>query len=73
MTLSNASQAAAAETLILNPRDGFPVTALRYAARGPVRGHLVVAGATGVRQLFYKVAVSPLNINGRNANLHEQW
>lgn len=54
MTVSNASPAAAAETLILNPHDGVPITALRYAANGPVRGHLVVAGATGVPQLFYK-------------------
>jgi predicted alpha/beta hydrolase len=54
MTISNTSPAVAAETLILTPHDGVPITALRYPARGPVRGHLVVAGATGVPQLFYK-------------------
>jgi len=54
MTIPNASPAATAETLILTPRDGVPITALRYLARGPVRGHLVVAGGTGVPQLFYK-------------------
>ncbi len=54
MTIPNASLAAPAETLTLIPRDGVPITALRYAARGTVRGHLVVAGATGVPQLFYR-------------------
>ena len=54
MTVSNASPAVAAETLILKPHDGVPIVALRYTARGPARGHLVVAGATGVPQLLYK-------------------
>ena len=47
-----------AETLLLTSRDGYPLTALRYPARvgpdGPHRGHLILAGATGVPQLFYK-------------------
>ncbi len=42
------------ETLTLQTDDGYPITALRYAATGPLRGNLVVAGATGVPQLFYK-------------------
>lgn len=42
------------ETLTLNTDDGYPITALRYRATGPLRGHLVVAGATGVPQLFYR-------------------
>jgi predicted alpha/beta hydrolase len=54
MAIPNSSPPATAETLILTARDGVTVTALRYAARGPVRGHLIVAGATGVPQLFYK-------------------
>ncbi len=44
----------AAETLTLMTRDGYPLTALRYPAQGQARGHLLVAGATGVPQLFYK-------------------
>lgn len=45
---------AAAEKITLSTRDGYPLTALRYTAHGTPRGHLVVAGATGVPQLFYK-------------------
>ena len=42
------------ETVTLQTDDGYPTTALRYAATAPLRGHLVVAGATGVPQLFYR-------------------
>jgi len=42
------------ETLTLHTADGYPITALRYPARAPLRGHLVVAGATGVPQRFYR-------------------
>ncbi|TAF83735.1 MAG: alpha/beta hydrolase, partial [Curvibacter sp.] len=42
------------EALTLTTQDGYALQALRYPATGPVRGHLVVAGATGVPQLFYK-------------------
>lgn len=34
--------------------DGYRLTGLRYPARGDVVGHLVVAGATGVPQGFYR-------------------
>jgi predicted alpha/beta hydrolase len=54
MTIPNASPALAAETLTLIQRDGVPINALRYAARGTVRGRLMVGGTTGVPQLFYK-------------------
>jgi predicted alpha/beta hydrolase len=54
MTHSNAAETVAAETVPLVTHDGFAITALRYPARGTVRGHLVVAGATGVPQRFYK-------------------
>jgi predicted alpha/beta hydrolase len=33
--------------------DGYRLTALRYEAAAPLRGHLVVAGATAVPQRFY--------------------
>ena len=46
------------EQVTLTTRDGYPLMALRYAARGAwqgqPRGHLIVAGATGVPQLFYR-------------------
>jgi predicted alpha/beta hydrolase len=49
---------AAAQTLTLTAADGYPLTALRYAAQGPSCappcGRLVVAGATGVPQRFYR-------------------
>ena len=51
-------QAPTTQTIALTAADGYPLTALRYAARGPLhappRGHLVVAGATGVPQMFYR-------------------
>ena len=43
-----------AQPLTLHTRDGYPLAALRYPAQGPRRGNLIVAGATGVPQLFYK-------------------
>lgn len=42
------------QTTTLQAGDGYPLTALRYAAQGQLRGHLIVAGATGVPQLFYR-------------------
>lgn len=42
------------ETVTLQTDDGYPITALRYTATAPLRGNLVVAGATGVPQLFYR-------------------
>ena len=44
----------AGERLILAADDGYPITALRYSAAGAPRGHLVVAGAVGVPQRFYR-------------------
>jgi predicted alpha/beta hydrolase len=42
------------EVLVLQASDGYALTVLRYAAVGPCKGHLIVAGATGVPQRFYK-------------------
>jgi predicted alpha/beta hydrolase len=39
---------------MLQASDGFTLTALEYPAQQPVKGRLIVAGATGVPQLFYK-------------------
>jgi len=38
----------------LRAADGYPIAATRYAADGAVRGHVVVAGAVGVPQRFYR-------------------
>jgi predicted alpha/beta hydrolase len=35
-------------------RDGYPVAALRYCAPGEAKGNLIMAGATGVQQRFYR-------------------
>ena len=48
------TETSAPETITLNASDGFALQATRYRAVGPVRAHLVVAGATGVPQLFYR-------------------
>ncbi len=34
--------------------DGYPITAIRYATAGPARAHVIVAGAIGVPQGFYR-------------------
>lgn len=45
---------AAPETLALHTADGHTLTALRYPAAGAERARVVVAGATGVPQRFYR-------------------
>lgn len=42
------------ESIILTAQDGFRLSALRYFALGPVKGNLLMAGATGVQQRFYR-------------------
>ncbi|MFN9746802.1 MAG: alpha/beta fold hydrolase [Betaproteobacteria bacterium] len=44
----------AAESLALRAADGYVLAARRYPARGMARSHVVVAGATGVPQGFYR-------------------
>ena len=43
-----------AEQLTLTTADGYQISATRYRATSTVRGHLVMAGATGVPQGFYR-------------------
>jgi Serine aminopeptidase, S33 len=43
-----------AERVALSAADGYPITGMRYANAGPTRAHLIVAGATGVPQRFYR-------------------
>jgi predicted alpha/beta hydrolase len=52
--MTAAAQTTAAEPVALQAADGYRISALCYPARGPVAGHLVVAGATGVQQRFYR-------------------
>jgi len=40
--------------LILTAADGYRLSATYYPASGPLRGRIVVAGATGVPQRFYR-------------------
>ena len=40
--------------LTLTTADGYAIAAILYPAAGTMRGHLVVAGATGVPQGFYR-------------------
>lgn len=43
-----------AERVTLLATDGYPITAIRYATAGPTRANLIVAGAIGVPQRFYR-------------------
>jgi predicted alpha/beta hydrolase len=40
--------------MTLSAPDGYPITAIVYSSAQPVRGHVVVAGAVGVPQRFYR-------------------
>lgn len=42
------------QSLTLVASDGYRLAAIRYPAQGEVRGHLIMAGATGVPQPFYR-------------------
>jgi predicted alpha/beta hydrolase len=42
------------ESVTLNTADGYKISALKYLAHGAVKGNLVIAGATGVPQRFYR-------------------
>jgi predicted alpha/beta hydrolase len=46
--------APAPEPLTLTARDGYRLAATRFSVQGTPRGRLVVAGATGVQQRFYR-------------------
>lgn len=43
-----------AEKLELRAADGYPLAAMCYRARGPEKARLLIAGATGVPQGFYR-------------------
>ncbi len=46
--------ASSPEVVLLTTQDGFTLHTTRTPAVGPLRGHLIVAGATGVPQRFYQ-------------------
>jgi predicted alpha/beta hydrolase len=48
------SAAGQPERLTLHAADGYALAALRYRSQGPERARLIVAGATGVPQGFYR-------------------
>ncbi|WP_213908389.1 alpha/beta hydrolase family protein [Stutzerimonas nitrititolerans] len=43
-----------AESISLQASDGYRLAATRYGAIGPLKGSLIMAGATGVQQRFYR-------------------
>jgi predicted alpha/beta hydrolase len=43
-----------AEFVVLSAADGYPLGGMRYPAPGRARAHLIVAGAVGVPQRFYR-------------------
>jgi predicted alpha/beta hydrolase len=52
--MKTATDDANGTTLTLTAADGYLLAATRFEAREPLRGHLIVAGATGVPQGFYR-------------------
>lgn len=44
----------APEQLTISASDGYRLTAFKYPARAALKGHLLIAGATGVPQRFYR-------------------
>lgn len=50
--------------LTLIASDGFRLGALQYDARAPLAGNLIVAGATGVPQRFYRRFAEYASSNG---------
>jgi len=55
---------AASERVTLPAADGYPITAIRYATTAPARANLIVAGATGVPQGFYRRFANFATSNG---------
>ena len=50
----NTATSCNAERVTLSVADGYPITGIRYTGSGPARANLIVAGATGVPQRFYR-------------------
>ncbi|WP_260958051.1 alpha/beta hydrolase family protein [Pseudomonas citri] len=54
------------EPITLQADDGYRLAATRYAAVGPIKGNLIMAGATGVQQRFYRRFAEHANSQGYN-------
>ena len=52
--MDNTGNTTSGTKIILIAKDGYKISATRYDAVTPVKAHLVVAGATGVPQKFYR-------------------
>lgn len=55
-----------AEPLSLVADDGYRLAAIRYSAQGPLQGNLIMAGATGVQQRFYRRFAEHASAQGFN-------
>ena len=42
------------QNIKLIAKDGYPIAATKFTAKSPVKSHIIVAGATGVPQKFYR-------------------
>lgn len=54
------------DQLSLLTSDGYRLAATRYSAHGELKGNLIVAGATGVQQRFYRRFAQHANAQGFN-------
>ena len=54
------------ERLTLVADDGYRLAATRYSAQGQLRGNLIMAGATGVQQRFYRRFAQHVSAQGFN-------
>lgn len=52
--MNTIAKAPTAEPMTLIAADSYRLAATRYRAQGQFNGHLVIAGATGVPQRFYR-------------------
>ncbi|WP_137819456.1 alpha/beta fold hydrolase [Pseudomonas sp. 2FG] len=54
------------DQLSLVTSDGYRLAATRYSAQGPLKGNLIMAGATGVQQRFYRRFAQHASAQGFN-------
>lgn len=52
--MSTTTGAVESESITITAADGYRIAATRFNAQGRLRGHLIVAGATGVPQGYYR-------------------
>lgn len=54
MIMKTTQSAANYKYIMFSAADGYPIASMRFNASGRLKGHLIVAGATGVPQGFYR-------------------